>query len=310
MERSVLVPLDGSPFGEQALPAAVSIARRLGARLDVVEVFIPYDLLQSNMGWTSVEVLGEIDGILKCRAENYVKHTVSRLAADRTVQVEGAVTSGFIVEGILRQVERTRPELIVMTTHGRGPLSRFWLGSTADQVMRHATVPVLLIRPREAAPEPSADPLAGRMLIALDGFPLAEEILGPAASLGIPGQTHFCLLRVVQPPSYPFSPLAVESTAPLIEFDSAMACAKAREYLEQIAARLRAKRFEVSSRVVIDPSPASAIIEQSGAQACGAIAITTHARHGLPRLIIGSVADKVVRGATVPVLLNRGNGER
>ena len=73
-------------------------------------------------------------------------------------------------------------DLVALTTHGRGPLGRFWLGSVADTLVRHLHVPTLLIRPREGV-SPAADPVPKRILVPLDGSPRAEQILGPTAEL-------------------------------------------------------------------------------------------------------------------------------
>src|SRR5207247_1387570 len=74
-------------------------------------------------------------------------------------------------------------DLAVMATHGRGALGRFWLGSVADEMLRHVNVPLLLVRPAEGAADLSHEPPLGRAIVALDGTPLAEQVLEPATSL-------------------------------------------------------------------------------------------------------------------------------
>ena len=70
-----------------------------------------------------------------------------------------------------------------MATHGRGALGRFWLGSVADEMLRHVNVPLLLVRPDEEAVDLAHEPALGRVVVALDGTPLAEQILEPAVAL-------------------------------------------------------------------------------------------------------------------------------
>ena len=85
----------------------------------------------------------------------------------------------------------------MMTTHGHGPLSRFWLGSVADEMVRRATTPILLVRPHEKAIDLAAEPVLRHILIPLDGSALAEQVLGPAAALGSLLQCDdYTLLRV------------------------------------------------------------------------------------------------------------------
>jgi nucleotide-binding universal stress UspA family protein len=93
---------------------------------------------------------------------------------------------------------------VAMSTHGRGPLSRFWLGSVADALMRRLPVPLLLVRPQEGAPDLSEEPPLRRILIPLDGSALAEEVLAPALALGGLVGAEYTLLWVVRP--LPFSP--------------------------------------------------------------------------------------------------------
>ena len=93
----------------------------------------------------------------------------------------------------LKQVEAG---LVVMTTHGRGAVSRFWLGSVADKLVRQLPMPVLLVRPHEPAPDFAHPPIFRRALIPLDGSTLAEQILPHALGLGGLTQAEFTLFQV------------------------------------------------------------------------------------------------------------------
>jgi nucleotide-binding universal stress UspA family protein len=84
--------------------------------------------------------------------------------------------------------------------------------------------------------------------------------------------------------------------------------ANAHAYLDGVAAPLRAESLRVRT-VVMDGLPASAILEYARAQAVDLIALATHGRSGVARWLLGGVADKVVRGATLPVLLYRPQSE-
>ena len=80
---------------------------------------------------------------------------------------------------------------------------------------------------------------------------------------------------------------------------------EARGYLERIAEPLRTKSLKVQTRVLSHDQPAVAILDEVKARRADLVALATHGRSGLPRLFLGSVADKVVRGASVPVLAAR-----
>ena len=109
--------------------------------------------------------------------------TAKWLAAVSPVPWTAAVVSGLDADGILQRVQDVKADLIVMTTHGRGPLGRFFLGSVADELIRQAAVPVLLVRPRDPAPGIVPEPLLEHVLVPLDGSSLAECVSG--AGLGL-----------------------------------------------------------------------------------------------------------------------------
>src|SRR5262249_2315226 len=80
---------------------------------------------------------------------------------------------------------------------------------------------------------------------------------------------------------------------------------EAEKYLESVAAGLRARDFQVTTCVRVEDQPATAVLAKAGSADVDLIAIETHGRHGFARLLLGSVADKVIRGTTLPVLVSR-----
>ena len=92
---------------------------------------------------------------------------------------------------------------------------------------------------------------------------------------------------------------------PLPEELAAAGGQEAEDYLERVAERLRARSLQVRTRVVADLHPAAAILREAAVSDVDLVALATHGRRGLSRLFLGSVADKVVRGAAASVLLCR-----
>jgi nucleotide-binding universal stress UspA family protein len=219
---------------------------------------------------------------------------------------------GPVADTISWHATATESDLLVMTTHGRGPLARFWLGSVADALVRQASVPILLVQPKEAPPDLAQEPVIRRVLMPLDGSELAEQILEPALALGDATQAEYTLLRVVQPMipggHIPASAKVSVLREPLLKQLQArhrQEWTEAQGYLERIAEQLRARALTVQTRVVSQERPATAILEDASAHGADLIALATHGRGGLKRLLLGSVADKVLRGAATPVLVNR-----
>src|SRR5688572_18457035 len=138
--RSILVPLDGSDLAEHALPMALSIARRHGAVLHVVRVYVP---VAGAYGEHAVRYDEALDRELMRRAQNYLDDVVARLASAGSIQATAALREGSVADTIARHAETVGADLLVMTTQGRGPLGRFWLGSVSDELVRQAGVPIL-----------------------------------------------------------------------------------------------------------------------------------------------------------------------
>jgi nucleotide-binding universal stress UspA family protein len=171
----------------------------------------------------------------------------------------------------------------------------------------HAKGPaaVLLIRPQETAPDPTQEPILRHVSIPLDGSALAEQVVEPAVALGQLLGADFTLLRIVKPVLFAGHDPTMLGDPALGQPMTEQLQAEAPTYLEGVAARLRARSLRVQTRVVVNMQPAVAILEQSLEPPNGVIALATHGRGGMTRALLGSVADKVVRGAMMPVLVCR-----
>lgn len=301
MLRSILVPLDGSPFGEQALPQAMALARRDGATLELVHVHRPLASLYS-----ANEVMSDmmLDATLREQGQAYLDRVAERVRATVKVPVNAALLCGPVAEVIIEQAVAAKADLMVMTTHGRGPLVRFWLGSVADKVARRSPVPVLLIHPQDGPLDWKKAPPIKRILVPLDGSEVAEKILDPVFELAGTSEVEYELLRVVEPfyvPDYPLDGNVLGQAPPTlykrIEED-------ARAYLDGVAARLRARSVRVHPRLVLERPAVEAILDEAKAHQCSVIAVESRGRGGLSRMVLGSVADKIIRGSTIPVLIH------
>jgi nucleotide-binding universal stress UspA family protein len=305
--RSILVPLDGSDVAEHALPTALSLARRHRAALHLVRVYVP---VAAVYGAHALRYDETLDREFMAQARDYLDGVVTRLADVGGVRAGSALLGGMVADTISQHATALGADLIVMTTHGRGPLARFWLGSVSDELARRAGVPVLFVRPSAASPDLAGEPLLRRVLIPLDGSELAESILQPVLALGDPDQTEYTLLQVVMPAELSYGPAGgrvsglQESLKQLREVDE-LEAKRARDYLEPLAQRLRERSTAVSTRVACNERPATAILDDASVHAPDLIALATHGRGGLKRLVLGSVADKVLRGAETAVLVYR-----
>lgn len=300
MYRTLLVPLDGSPFSEHALPAALSIARRAGAHLLLARVR-PREVFE---GLVSVYPAGKA-----AAGEDFEKACLNgarhRIKAISDVQVEPVLLEGNVGGALNEEAVRAGADLVVMASHGHGPFSRLWLGSVADELVRRLPMPLLLMRPDEKPADLHQETAFHRLLIPLDGSARAEKVIEPAVALGALWGAEYVLARVVTP--VPVTGLDLAGYAPggldLPEMERRQQ--EAHDYLDQVAARLRERSLRVRTVVPVHRHAAVGIHEAAEAEGADLIALATRGHGGLKRLLLGSVADKIIRGAATPVLVFR-----
>jgi nucleotide-binding universal stress UspA family protein len=285
--QSVLVPLDGSTFAEYAVPLAGSIARRAGATVHLLHV-IP-DL--ADQYFLVPMPNSPLDAELRARARqqsvDYLKevHRRLNLAGDVHVVYEVMFEKEGIVESIRDDALAVKADLVVMSYHGRGSLSRFWFGSIADSLVSALSAPVLLVRPGSPLPDLEHEAPLRHILVPLDGSAKAEAALDPVLSIGKALGADFTLVHVIPPGAENLvRPAAVD-------------------YLEKVAERLRGDGVPVRISVVASKEPASAILQESAA--ADLVAVETQDRSAVSRFLRPSVAHDVVHGGTQPVLVYR-----
>jgi nucleotide-binding universal stress UspA family protein len=309
MLRTLLVPLDGSRFGEHALPLALTVARKSNAAIHLLHAHQPLDAPYAEL----VVFDDTLDSQMKTRERDYLEHTAKEIARHYQGPVSFALEDGHTASVIERVAAERRVDLIVQTTHARGPLARFWLGSVTDELIRKSNVPLLLAHPKDEAVDLARDVPLRHWLAPLDGTPHSEHILPILSMIAEPLDPEFTFLRVLRPVSPMMVPAAVGGFAPIAEdviirVESVQADVEkeAAEYLARIAAPYRSKARAVHTVVMTDDNLGEAILHRS--KMVDAIALGTHGRHGLSRMLWGSVADNVIRGAQVPILVLRHAG--
>lgn len=302
MFRTILLPLDGSQVAEAALPIAVRIAKGAGAKLHLLLVHQPSPVL-IGMGAVPVSNV-DFEEEVKAREVSYLAEVMAQLGPAGDGGAEVHYLYGTASTGICEEAARLGVDLVVMATHGRGAAGRFWLGSVADYVVRHMSVPVLLVHSGAPAEAPADRPFR-EILVALDLSGHSKAILDPAAALARLSRGQLTLLHVLEPfyeVAGPRAPYPIPQDLEAIEARRV----EARRFLEEMAAPLRKQGLTVSTRVILGiDSVAGTVLETLGEGMYDAVAITTHGAGGIRRLLLGSVADKVIRGAAKPVLVLR-----
>jgi nucleotide-binding universal stress UspA family protein len=298
--RRILVPLDGSSLAEQALPQAARLAVRDQAALHVVQVHVP-------VVHGEFPVLAAADDALRAEEQRYLDSIARRLRERHGVEASTSLLRDPVQDALSDYSATKRIDLVVLTTHGRTGLRRAWLGSVADAMVRESVVPVLMVRPSAARKGARRAPTFTRILVPLDGSRSAEAILSHAVAIGAPDRGELVLIRVVHPVTIPVQRYADDDSATWPEAEvTERLVTEANAYLEAIAGRLRRRRpsMAVTIRVYVDRRPARAILRAATHFDARLVAMTTRGR-GATRLLVGSIADKVLRAGSVPLLLYR-----
>ena len=295
MYRNVMVPVDGSPFSREAVLQGLRIASQSGATLRLVRV------------GSSPVITGGPDSY-PIESEALRKMQASELAdlysiaaecrAHSTVTVTASLQHGPVVDALVGYAKRYGVDLIVMRSHSRKGLARAWFGSVADGLIRESGIPVLVVKAPSVATALESGFHYNRILVPLDGSLLAEQSIEPAVSLARIYGASITLLMVVGP-----SMRAYGELASAMGDASAREVAAARRYLESCLTPALDRSVRITRKVVVARDVPAAILAAADNTEADLIAIATHGRGAITRARVGSVADRVVREASVSTMV-------
>ena len=289
MYRRMLVTLDGSELSEVVLPYVRGLVGRLGLDVVLLHVYKSEESELTPMHRAYIERKAEV-------IRGQVKKAETG-PGKKGVEVCGELASGYPAEEILRYADENSIDLILMATHGRSGLKRWAIGSVVDKVLRASKVPVWLV-PARCPQDVTYDMWPKRtILVPLDGSEMAEAVLPHVEALAEQSGVELVdvvLLRVADSPvmsDHYFS--NIPETRGEIE-----------KYLARVEERLQKAGLSVQSRVLTG-EPAEQIVDYANASPFSLVVMSTHARSGLSRWVLGSVATKLVSEISGPILLVR-----
>lgn len=288
MYDRILVPTDGSDVARAAAETAVELARRFDAELHAVHV-------RERGRHPSGAASGDPDQRSDRGGE--AVRGIESLAAEAGVEAAGTVVEGGVPTPVHRTLldyaDEHDVDCVVMGTHGYTGWDRFVLGSVAERTLRESPVPVVTVH-GDAALAPGAD--VERILVPTDGSDCSEVAVDHAAQFAAgTGATLHAInavdLRVAA---------AGNAAVVLDRLEES-----GRRLLEETASAARAAAPAGSLDVeteLVRGSPQRSIVDYADERDVDCIVMGTHGRTGIGRYLLGSVAERVVRLAEVPVI--------
>lgn len=287
MIGTVIVPLDGSELAEQALPYAEAIARKSNAPLHLMRV-VPPDAAAS--------------------LENESRTYLREKAKDYGDRVQISVRVGHPAEQIVDGADEMIDPVIIMTTHGRSGIGRWLYGSVADKVVRGSGAPVLLIR--SGAKDGRAETVK-TILVSLDGSDHSEAAIPYGKEIARVFDAELVLVRVAETTQiYGMlgnEPLAPASADTFNEIGKRLV-QEAQDYLTAAAEPLRKDGVNVRTET-LEGFAADQLLALERETPIDLIVMATHGRSGIGRLVFGSVAERILKVGTTPVMMIKPKGE-
>ena len=299
MYHRILVPLDTSELAEVALPYAEQMAGRLGSEITLMSVSHSAGEKEQRVFRSYIQ---ETVAVTKERANRYLEKPTGQ-----DVKVESAILVGNPAEEIVDYADRESIDVIVMATHGRSGIGRWALGSVADKVLRATERPVVLIGAKGARPGLLKKGVFKRALVPLDGSKESEAVIPYIEELASRLGAEVTLLQVLAIVYHVYVSGEAAVQVPYTEEEMKPLKASAESYLEKVGSGLKGKGVTTKCQVRVGAA-GHEIIKLADEIGADIVAMSTHGRSGVGRLVFGSVAEKVVRTGNTPVLLVRTPG--
>ncbi|MEL6340779.1 MAG: universal stress protein [Myxococcota bacterium] len=293
--KRLLTATDFSKASDNALAHAAFIAKESGAELHMLHVRIPFPN-------TSIEVLShEFPGPERFdqALERMSDKNLEALQAPLDVPlVKKLVIEDDVSEAIAKYVQRHDIELVVVGTHARGRIGRFFLGSVAERTARTSPVSVLAVGPGEEHRAKKTGYNA--ILVPLDFSTESVRAFDRAYALAERRKARVIALHVIEPVIQPEFPMFARVPFPQSPHEAE---SRIRELLKAFIDERGARRVDI---VLASGRPYHQIAEVARDQSADLIVMGAHGLGLVERLLLGSVTERTLRSAPCPVLVNKG----
>jgi nucleotide-binding universal stress UspA family protein len=283
--KKILCPVDFFPASVAAVKYAAGLAENYGAAIHLLHVVAPVAVSQYDFQIDTTEILKSMETVSK----HEMKKLVARVRS-AGVDAEAEVQIGDVYDEITRAIEIMKPDLVVMGTHGRRGVERFFMGSTAEKLLRHSPVPMITI---SAAGKKASSPRPRfrRILVTIDFSGGTPDALDYAFSAAQENESQVTLLHVVHDFS---AEVPGKFTNSVID--------GVRKQLDDLVPAATRKRCDIVTRVEAG-EPHQVILKMVEDLKIDLLVMNIHGKGVLDRALVGSTAERVVRAASCPVML-------
>lgn len=283
MKKRYLVPLDGSGLGEQALPWAELLANTFDCEIELLRCYEPLASVYMLPEFAMPAPVYNDQSAVQEQLESYLQSQVNTL---KPGIAHMTVCEGDPALAILDRSATGEIETVVMSSHGRGGLGKWLLGSVATKVLRGSKIPLLVINANTDVPR---HPKVQKILVPLDGSELAEKALPEAVVLAKAFGASILLYRSVT-----LTPIG----HPVLDAAVALELENTKDYLEAVRGRYPDVEIQTKAKVT---GPKLGL--ENEADKCDLVVMSSHGRSGWKRWMIGSVTENLVQATHKPLLI-------
>jgi nucleotide-binding universal stress UspA family protein len=289
--KKILVPVDFSEPSKKAVTYGLTLAGSFSASLILAHIVPESSALLYSIPTQFLEI--EKQQYVKAAAE--IRHLVPSENASR-LSLQTIVKIGIIEEELLRIVRDEGIDLVVMGTHGRQRLSRWFMGSVTEHLLRHVPVPVLTVSHVEAERLDIGLVTLNRILYATDLSESSSAGLEHAAELARGAGAQLTVLHVVDTEDR-----MLWGPAVLARLDRPQLLAELRQKLDDVLKQQKAAGVETEA-LLVEGKPFRKIVEIADERGMDIVVLNLQSKSLFERAFLGSTAERVVRLARTPVL--------
>jgi len=285
MYKKILVPLDGSKLAKQVFPCVVEILNAFDSEASLVGVC---DSKESEEGQAcSIYIHKEVEQL-----KNMMKTPAASL---KTVFLEGKPA-----EEIIKYAEKSKVDIIIISSHGSSGIKPWSVGSTVHKVLHKVCVPLIIVKAKEKPQESDETRLFSRILVPLDTSERSARILPYMAQLAKKLKVEIILFHVVELGKHVHTIGGLEYV-PFDDQDVDKEKEKAQSYLNGIAANISGLKSTVNCEIRVGDS-AEEIIKVATEKDCSLIAMSSHGRSGIAGWAYGSVTSKILHALNKSIM--------